>query len=343
MKAGSSVTIRDVAAAAGVSHGTVSNVLNRSSSVSPETRKRVLQAIDDLGFVRNAGAAMMRGGRSRSIGLVVLDAANPYFAEVAAGVEAAARDHNQLVILCNSGEDQAQQQRYLEVLEEQRVQGVLISPVDADMSGLEWLRERGTAVVLLEEARPGYCSVRTDDTLGGDLAAQHLIDHGHRELLFASPARTVRQYEERFAGARRAVRRSGLPAAALRTLEIGTHGTAREGFTAGQEFLAGGSGATGVVCGNDLYALGLIAALLQAGVDVPGRVSVVGYDDIDLAEHSALPLTTIAQPKYSMGHTAAELLLSEAEQGPQHKHQHVVFVPELKVRESTGPAPGSGS
>jgi len=267
--------------------------------------------------------------------LVVLDVSNPYFTELARGAEDAARERDHLVILCNSDENRGQERRYLEALEEQRVHGILISPVDDDPKGLDWLRRRGTAVVLLERSRAGFCSVRTDDIRGGELAADHLLDLGHRKLLYVSPPRTIRQYDERLVGVLRAVERRGLSADTVGKLETGTRGGARDGRSAALEILRTRSEVTGIVCGNDLLALGLVAALLRNGVSVPGDVSVVGYDDIELAEQSALPLTTIRQPKQNMGRTGATLLLDEADQGLSHAHQEVVFQPELVVREST--------
>ncbi|MDT5026337.1 MAG: LacI family transcriptional regulator [Micromonosporaceae bacterium] len=334
-----SPTIRDVAAAAGVSLGTVSNYLNRPNAVAVATRNRIRQAIDDLGFVRNAGAALVRGGgRARTIGLVVLDVANPFFTELARGAEETAREHQLLIILCNSDEDPEKEQRYLEVLEEQRVLGVLISAVDGDATKIDWLRQRGTSVVLVESARPNYCSVKADDVGGGELAAEHLISLGHRTLIFATASLGVRQYHERLTGVRRAIARHGLPEGSLTVVEQGIKGSAADGRLAADHILEQKMPGTGIICGNDLIALGLTAVLLRAGVRIPQDVSVVGYDDIELAQQSVLTLTTISQPKQNMGRTATQLLIEEADNGKRHAHQQIVFQPELVVRESTGPA-----
>lgn len=338
---GASPTIRDVAATAGVSLGTVSNYLNRPNSVAPQTRTRIQKAIEELGFVRNAGAALMRSGRARTIGLVVLDVTNPFFTELARGAEEAARERDLLIILCNSDEDPEKEQRYLEVLEEQRVLGVLISAVDEKAAGVDRLRQRGTSVVLVETARPNFCSVRADDIGGGELAAEHLIGLGHRELIYVSASLSVRQYRERLDGVRRAMARHGLPEGALTIVEQGIKGSTVDGRLAGEQIVARRPAGTGIVCGNDLVALGLTAALLRAGVRIPDDVSVVGYDDIELAEQGALALTTIQQPKQSMGRTATQLLIEEADHGDRHAHQQIVFQPELVVRETTGPAPAA--
>jgi LacI family transcriptional regulator len=181
-------SIRDVAGRAGVSVGTVSNVLNRPETVSEGTRQRVLDAIAALGFVRNESARHLRAGRSRTIGLVVLDIANPFFTDVARGVEEAANAAGIAVILCNSDDLPAKESAHLDVLAEQRVQGVLITPTAELSPALATLRSRGVPVVLLDRRAtgPDQCAVAVDDVLGGRLAADHLLERGHRRT--ARPA-----------------------------------------------------------------------------------------------------------------------------------------------------------
>lgn len=329
------VTIRDVAAEAHVSLGTVSNVLNRSKSVAPEKRQRVLDAIETLGFVRHAGAALMRGGKAPAIGLVALDIRNPFFTELARGAEDAARENGRLLILCNSDEDADQERGYLEVLQEQRVLGVVISPVDERNETLQRLRDRGTAVVLLGRRRHDYCSVRVDDVGGGEMAAEYLLDLGHRRLAYVTASLSIDQYRDRLAGVHRALRARGLPEATCQVIEVGSMGTAAEGHLASAELRERYPDVTGVTCGNDLLALGVVAGLVRTGVRVPEQVSVVGFDDIEMAAQNALPLTTIHQPKAELGRVATNLLLDEALRGTAHAHREVVFQPRLVVRETT--------
>ena len=153
------VSIREVAALAGVSLGTVSNVLNRPEVVAELTRTRVQAAIKELGFIRNESARQLRAGRSRTIGLVVLDVANPFFTDVARGVEDEASESGLAVILCNSDDQKAKESRYLEVLEEHRVQGILITPVSGADNRLARLQRRGTPVVLVDSRSPSRRSV----------------------------------------------------------------------------------------------------------------------------------------------------------------------------------------
>jgi LacI family transcriptional regulator len=324
-----------VAAAARVSLGTVSNVLNRSNSVAPEKRQRVLDAIETLGFVRHAGAALMRGGKAPTIGLVVLDIRNPFFTELARGAEEVARETGRLLILCNSDESADQERGYLEVLAEQRVLGVVISPVDERDDTLQWLRERGMAVVLLGRRRHDYCSVRVDDVGGGELATDHLLDLGHRRLAYVTAPLSIGQYSDRLRGVRRALDRRGLDEDSCQVIEVGSLGTAAEGQLASALLCERYPDVTGVTCGNDLLALGVVAGLVRRGVQVPERVSVVGFDDIEIAEQNPLPLTTIHQPKAELGRVATNLLLDEALRGAAHAHREVMFQPQMVVRETT--------
>ena len=179
-----SPSMKDVAAHARVSLGTVSNVLNRPEVVAERTRQRVLAAIAELGFVRNESARQLRGGGSRTLAYVVLDTGNPFFTDVAQGVQDAADAAGLAVFLCDSGQDRARQSAYLDLLEQQRVEGVLITPVDRADQRLALLPRRGTPVVMVDAHSPDHCSVFVDDVAGGDLAATHLHDGGHRHIAF---------------------------------------------------------------------------------------------------------------------------------------------------------------
>ncbi|MFD9700337.1 LacI family DNA-binding transcriptional regulator [Lentzea sp. NPDC059081] len=326
-----SVGIRDVAQHAGVSNATVSNVLNRPDVVAPATRQRVLAAIEELGFVRNESARQLRAGRSRVLAYVVLDAANPFFTDVARGVEDAARDAGLALFLCNSASDDGREREYLELLHEQRVEGILITPVDAAQ-----LTDRGTPFVLVDrEATDGtWCSVAVDDVLGGELAVTHLIENGHTRIAMVGGPLSIQQVRDRREGARRAVAEAGLPADALtfletRSLQVG------EGRNAGERLvgLPASRRPTAAFCANDLLALGLLQSMTQQGLRVPDDLAVVGYDDIEFAAAAAVPLTSVRQPREQLGRTATQLLLAENE--PDHEHRHVKFQPELVVRAST--------
>lgn len=338
MVAGPAVSIRDVAAQAGVSVGTVSNVLNRPDIVAASTRNRVLAVINELGFVPNDAARQLRRGRGRTLGLVVLDVANPFFTDVARGVEDATGEAGMAVIFCNSDGDQARESRYLDLLEEQRVQGVLITPVDDANERLVRLRDRGVLVVLLDRrsTRADVCSVSVDDRLGGELAMRHLIEAGHRRIAFVGGPWGLEQVRDRYEGARHALREAGLAEEHLRRFETASP-TVAAGRDAASRILGlpRSARATAVFCANDLLALGVLQELTRQQVRVPEDIALVGYDDIDFAAAAAVPLSSVRQPRQRLGRTAAQLLLEEANEPERHRHQQVVFEPELVVRESS--------
>lgn len=332
------VSIRDVAELAGVSVGTVSHVLNRTRSVREETRLRVEEAIEQLNFVRSEPARQLRAGRSRTIGLLVLDVANPFFTDVARGVEEAAIASGLLVILCDSGCDEAKQDRYLTLLAEQRVQGLLVVPVGSWSARARSLRQRGIPAVLVDtkSADRTICSVSVDDIGGGMSAVAHLIDRGHTRIAFVGGKGRERQVADRAEGARRAVEAEGRSKTDL--IVIGASGlNVSGGRDAGRQLLAMpmATRPTAVFCSNDLLALGLLQELTRAGVKVPDDVAIVGYDDIEFADAAAVPLSSVRQPRSELGRRAAELLLEEAG-GKPHRHQRVVLPTELIVRDSSG-------
>src|SRR5215472_15654595 len=300
------VSIKEVAAHAGVSVATVSNVLNRPEVVAHPTRDRVNASIRQLGFVRNESARQLRAGRSRTIGLVVLDVANPFFTDLARGVEDEANKAGLAVILCNSDDQERKEKRYLELLEEHRVQGVLITPVASGGTRLARLQRRGTPVVLVDSRSPsrGQCSVAVDDVLGGDLAVSHLLAGGHERIAYIGGPPAIRQVADRREGALRALARHGRPPEDLQVIEVGALNVAG-GQKAGAEIAAlpARSRPTAVFCANDLIALGVLQEMTRNRIRVPEDISIVGYDDIDFAAAAAVPLTSVRQPRQQLGRT----------------------------------------
>jgi LacI family transcriptional regulator len=334
-----SVRIKDVAARAGVSLGTVSNVLNRPAAVRPATRARVEAAIADLGFVPNASARQLAAGRSRTIAYVVLDATNPFFTDVARGVEEVAKASNLALFLCNSDQDADREDQYLEQLTELRARGVLITAMDYANPRLRRLRDAGVPVVLVDRAPQGsdeWCTVGVDDVAGGELAVSHLIEAGHRTLAFVGGPATIPQVADRHTGAVKAMHAAGHPVEKLTWILTDAPNIA-EGRRAGERLLGlpARRRPTGVFCANDLLALGLLQHLIQHGRRVPDDIAIVGYDDIEFASAAAVPLTSVAQPRQLLGRTAARLLIDEADRGADHEHQHVIFPPELVARASS--------
>jgi LacI family transcriptional regulator len=327
----------DVAARAGVSVGTVSNVLNRPERVSPSTRERVLRAIEELGFVRNEAARQLRAGRSRTIGLVVLDVGNPFFTDLAAGAEGVAVSMGLSVVLCNSNDDTFREHHYLSMLKEQRAFGILITPVGNKMAAIDEIRRRGIPVVLVDRlARGTQCSVSVNDHVGGELAVSHLVAQGHTRIGFVGGPVSLSQVSQRLAGAHAAIEAAGLPPDALTVIETPrldvTHGRA-----AGERLASvpARQRPTAVFCANDLLALGVLQDTVRRRLSVPGDLAIVGYDDIEFAGAAAVPLTSVRQPRAQLGKAAMEMLIEEATDGKSHRHRQIVFEPELVVRDST--------
>ncbi len=327
--------IKEVARHAGVSIGTVSNVLNRPDLVAAGTRQRVLHAIEVLGYVRNDSARQLRAGRSRQIAIVVLDVANPFFTDVVRGVEDYAEQSGVSLVVCNSGQDVDRERRHLDLLAEQRVRGILITPVNGSKgSRLEQLIERGMPVVLVDHGsgQINRCSVAVDDVLGGRLAGNHLVEQGHTRVAFIGGPMSTPQVADRHSGFA-----SALGDAAELTAIATPNLTVAAGRTAAAAIAETPAAArpTAVFCANDLLALGVLQEMTRCGVRVPNDVSIVGYDDIEFAGAAAVPLSSIRQPREQLGRTAAQLLLEETEENPPHEHRHVTFQPSLVVRASS--------
>ncbi|HEY8589279.1 MAG TPA: LacI family DNA-binding transcriptional regulator [Naasia sp.] len=336
------VNIRDVAVLAGVSAGTVSNVLNRPSYVNAETRRRVLEAMEELRFVPSKTARQFRPGRQRTLGFALADMGNPFFVDVALGAERAAKERGVGVVIVHNGEDVAREEQNLDLLVQQRVHGIMITPVDEQNPRLEQLVERGVPLVYVDRIsgdRP-CCWLATDDLQGGRLAGEHLLSLGHRRIAFIGAENISRQVSDRHRGLREAATTAGLD---VRDIELipATTWKIGEGRAVG-EMLARRrpeDRPTAVFCANDMLALGVLQELVLHGVAVPGDVSVVGFDDLDWAATSVVPLTSVRQPRDLLGRTAVRMLLDEIEQGADHVHEHVSFPPELIVRKSSGPRP----
>ncbi len=334
-----SASVKDVANHAGVAVGTVSNVLNYPDRVSQRTKERVLQAIDELGFVRNDAARQLRAGHSRTIGLIVLDVGNPFFTSVVRAAEDAAALHGSAVLLGDSGHNASRESNYIDLFQEQRVRGLLISPVGDVTGRIDQLRERGVPTVLVDRLADEnkYSSVSVDDDAGGYLAARHLLDTGRRRLAFVGGPASIRQIADRLQGARRAVKEE--PDATLEVLDSGGQ-TVLAGRGVGDMLVERGRRELpdGIFCANDLLALGVMQSLAMTHrLKIPEDIALIGYDDIDFAVSAVVPLSSIRQPTEALGRTAIELLAEELE-SDQPKHRAVIFTPELVVRQSTGTA-----
>lgn len=325
------VSVKDIAAAAGVSIGTVSNVLNRPDRVAEETVERVRKMIAEHGFVRNDAARQLRAGQSRTIGLVLFDARNPFFMDVARGAEGAAAEHGLSVVIANSDGDPARESGYLDYFEEQRAAGILLSPTPDGAAHVPGLRKRGTKTVLVDTFMDaeGVSSVIGDDVVGGRLAVEHLLSLGRRNIAFVGGPARLEQVAERLRGAHE------VAAASKASLEVITTPalTVEAGREVGYELASRPTEARpdAIFAANDLVALGLIQALALTGrIQIPDHIAVIGYDDIDFAAAAIVPLSSVRQPAKLMGQEAVNLLV-----GSGASQATVRFAPELIARAST--------
>ena len=330
------VGMRDVAAAASVSVGTVSNVLNAPSKVAPETLARVHAAIDKLGFVRNDAARQLKAGRSRSVGLIVLDIGNPFFTDVARAAERRAGEHQLTLLLSTSDDDPGRERAYVDAFDEQRVFGLLVSPIGEELSRLGSMQQRGAPIVLLARDGSGtpFDSVVSDDVAGAVLAVRHLLDIGRRRIAYIEGPSELPHIRNRRHGAQTAV--AAVSGAHLEVIDVPSM-SVLAGRAAGEQIWArpAGDRPDAVFCANDLIAIGVLQAwTLRGGIRVPEDIALVGYDDIDFARSAVVPLTSVAQPTSAIGEMAVDLLIAAAAD-MESEPRHIVFQPELVIRAST--------
>ncbi|HMR50269.1 MAG TPA: LacI family DNA-binding transcriptional regulator [Arachnia sp.] len=332
--------MKDVAALARVSIGTVSNVLNSPDLVAEATRQRVEDAIRELGWVRNESARQLRAGHSRSIGMVVMDIANPFFADVVRGAEDVLYEQRYSVHIGNSDQRTARESTLLDNFQEQRVRGVLVAPIGPDaVEHAARLRQRDIPVVLLDRAAgvADFCTVGADDVEGGRLAGAHLLAQGHRRIAMVGGPGDLPQIRDRRLGFDLALRDT--PEASVLVISTDLLDVAC-GLRAASEILllSDAERPTAVFAANDLLAIGLLQSFVQAGVRVPEDMAIVGYDDIAFASAAAVPLSSVRQPRAELGAQAARLLFDEirdADSGTPHEHRTVRMTPELIVRQSS--------
>lgn len=330
-------TIREVARLADVSLGTISNYLNDNKPIAPETRERIESAIQQLGFIPNAGVRVMRGGRSHAIAFLIPDSGNPFLAEVARGIEDVAIGAGHVVVTCNTDGDPEREEHYARALSEMRVVGAVVMAMSAGETALRRLETSGAPVVILGGGSHGFGfpGIDVENTHGGYIAMRHLLSLGHRDIVFVGGPGAEPQIEDRYLGSLRALDELGVDRSRLRRMNATGNTTAARREVAGRvaELIPE---VTAAFCANDLIALTLQSVLMHRGVTIPGDFAVIGYDDIESAELAPVPLTTIRQPQYDLGRAAAQLVL-ELAAGATATGKTRSFEPELIVRDSTVP------
>lgn len=330
----SRVGLKELSDHLGVSIGSVSNALNRPELVSDRMRERVLRAADELGFVRNGLARQLRLGVGKTIGMIVLDFTNPFFAQLASACQSAAESHGFSLVVASSDQDEDKQDEFVRLFEEQRVLGVLAIPVGEPTEAMAAVSSRGTSMVLFEDAtgsEGAFSSVAMDGHLAGQLAVRHLAERGRRRIAFVGGP--IGQVRDRWNGARQEALELGV---SLELLETGTQGI-QEGRAVGEALARRQepSRPDAVFAANDSLALGVLQAfVMHPELSVPDDLAIVGVDDIEWAQSAIVPLTTIRQPVEEIAAAAVQLLIAnggDSEAAPRH----TLLAPTLIIRGTT--------
>jgi LacI family transcriptional regulator len=326
--------MKDVARLAGVSTSTVSHVVNNSRFVSDEIRERILKAVADLNYSPSALARSLKINQTRTLGMIVTTSNNPFFAEVVAGVERICYQRGYTLVLCNTEGDPARLSHSLEALLQKRIDGLLLMCTEARSASAEVFgRHPAVPIVVMDWGPLNSKADRIQDNsaLGGYLATRHLIEQGHRKIGLITGPLDKLPAQSRQHGYRQALDEAGIVFQPEYIVE-GDFEFAG-GITAMQQLLSLSEHPTAVFAGNDVSAVGVYQALYRAGLSVPQDISVIGYDDIELARYLTPPLTTIHQPQEELCRKAVDTLL-ERIQGADDEPRLITLEPTLIQRES---------
>ena len=336
------VTRDEVARAACVSSATVSYVVNNGPRpVAPETRKKVLEAIQQLGYKPNAMARNLRLQHSTMIGLIVPDIHNPYFAEVARGVEQMASENGLTMMLCHSDYKLEGELHYVEILQAERSAGVIWFPATNSPEPAEKLAGYGVPLVILDRFTPSVHVpyVVADNFHGGYLATKHLIDLGHHTIGCITRPMELYHSSERMRGFRMAMKDNQIDID--ESLVVSGGFRLEDGLNATKHLMKNPVHPTGIFAYNDFMAIGALRAACELGINVPEDLSIVGFDDIPQAAFTCPALTTISQPKLEMGRKGVSLLLEEISDPTRTSNPIPPLPVKLIIRESTGSNPGN--
>ncbi len=325
-------TIKDIAKRLDISYATVSRALNDRYGVHPKTKERILAMAQDMNYLPNAIARGLVRQRTETIGLVIPDITNPFFPEVARGIEDRAEEKGYSVLLCNTNWEQEREARYLSLLREKRVDGIILAPVSNKSLFDREFDDKARPLVFVSEVRRGMGKsyVAIDNIHGGYIATRHLIQKGYKRIGFFGAAEDELTSEERYQGYTKALKEAGIKER-KKFIRFGDYST-----NTGNRLITGmikkGDYPDAVFAVNDLFALSVMQGIREAGLRIPGDIAVIGFDDIPFASFPEIQLTTIAQPKYQMGRIAADLLLEQIHEKSGAKKKEIILETELIER-----------
>lgn len=328
------LTIKDIAAEAGVSYATVSRALNNKYGVKNETRQRILSVARARGYTPNAVARGLVKKQTQTIGLIIPDISNPFFPQVAIGVEDGANAKGYSIFLCNTNYDLGKQQKYLQLLVEKRVDGILLAPGLGSPPNSDSLAQVTTPMVHLCQRflQTDKSFVVIDDERGGFLATKHLFERGYQTIGYIGTLTKGSSGAERYQGYCQAFTKFGFEPD-QRYVFAGDL-KRKTGYNVIKRVIAGGDYPRALFVENDLMALGVIQGIKEMGLAVPRNIAVVGFDDISFAAFPEFGLTTVRQPKYEMGQMAVSVLL-ESILHQETEPKKIILEPELVVRSSS--------
>ena len=326
-------TIKDVAALAGISYTTVSHVMNKTRPVSEPVRLKVEAAIARLEYVPSAVARSLKAKSTATIGLLVANSQNPYFAELARGIEDYCERNNYCVILCNCDDDPDKQRSYVRVLLEKRVDGLVVASAGGDLglaSGLVGVR---TPMVIVDRGLQGIAAdlVRIDHELGAYLATRHLLDLGHRAIACIGGPGITSVAQMRLAGYLRALEEAGV--CATQQWMVESDFSSVGGYQAAVSLLDNNPPSAIFAC-NDMMGIGVLRAAAERNIRVPEQLSVIGFDDVQMSRYVYPGLTTVGQSILQLGETAAQVLLRRIA-SPERAVEQRIVAPSIVLREST--------
>ncbi|WP_419890751.1 LacI family DNA-binding transcriptional regulator [Paenibacillus xylanexedens] len=328
-------TIYDIAREAGVSIATVSQVINGKGKISEKRRAEIMEIMERLHYQPSAIAAALTGKQTYTLGLLVPDISNPYFAELARAVEDRSRQLGYSVVICSTDNKDERVERYLNLLQQKRVDGMMIGTGIDNAEILSPLLQQSIPVALIARHMPSLSvhTVTIDDILGGALAAEHLLELGHTRVAVLSEPSKVSSSQERVRGFRETLIKAGytLEPNQIRESAADLSSAKKEALL----LLGEKDHPTGLFCCNDIQAIGALQAAKELGLRVPEDVSIIGFDNTILASVTSPPLTTVAQPIEELGHRAVDLLIEELKD-ERKEPQKIVLKPELVIRESAG-------
>jgi LacI family transcriptional regulator len=330
------VTIKDIARKANVSYATVSRALNNKRGVRQTTRSKILELAEQMSYTPNAIARGLVKKQTQTLGLILPDITNPFYPEVARGIEEGAAERGFSIFLCNTNWERNREAHYLRLLAEKRVDGIILAPIDNEVEAIENRLTGKIPIVYVSNAPAGtrQSFVVMDNVLGGFLATEHLIEAGYEKIGFVGSTEDSLTVDERLAGYRRALEKYGIPIEE-KYVQLGEFNE-KAGYQIIRGMIAGGDFPRAVFAENDLLALGVLHGVKASGLSVPEDVAVVGFDDIPVASYPEVQLTTVSQPTYEMGRKSVEILLEriQAAEKPAAARQ-IYLKPSLNIRRSS--------